>query len=73
MSLLLTPCWENGDGPWLEMIVIVVKLIVIARHDVRLVVHGGGSLQLVYPLLDVWQLRDINTTNTGGRRESKLS
>ena len=44
--MLLTPCWENGDGPGLEMIVIVVELIVIARHDVVLEVHGGGSLQL---------------------------
>ena len=46
MSMLLTPGRENGDGPWLEMIVIVVKLIVIAGHDVILEVHGGGSLEL---------------------------
>ena len=45
-SVLLTLGWQNGDGPGLEMIVIVVKLIVIAWHDVILEVQGRGSLQL---------------------------
>ena len=43
---ILTPGWENGDGPGYEMIVIVVILILIAWHDVILEVHVGGSLQL---------------------------
>ena len=46
VNVLLTPGWEDGDGPGLEVIVIVVELIVIARHDVVLEVHVGGSLEL---------------------------